>query len=112
MQLEIENEIKGFSGKVSVCRATYLAICLDMDEEMTEKFPEEWDVAKSTFEECWKLKQLIFHDAVFPSILRTREQFLEAGITRPEKKIDLPLIWRKEEIFLSADQLMELKATD
>jgi hypothetical protein len=109
---EIENEIKNPSTKRALSRAVYLAICLDLYDEMDEKYTAQWREAKTTFEECWKLKQLIFHDAEFPSMIRVREQFLMAGISGPEKKIDLPIVWLEDRIFLSREQAMQLKIND
>lgn len=109
---EIENEIKNPSSKEALCRTAYIAICLDLDTEMTEKYPERWSEAKNTFDECWKLKQLIFRDAEFPSILRLREKFLRAGITEPNKEIDKAVIWQEKRIFLPPEQLVNLKNED
>jgi ADP-ribosylglycohydrolase len=105
---EIENEIKNPLSKEALCRAAYLGICLDLDTEMSEKYPKQWKEAKTAFEECWKLKQLIFQDAEFPSILRLREVFLQSGISIPVRKFDLQIIWQEQRIFLYPEQVMDL----
>jgi len=109
---EIELEIKNSSSKEALCRAVYMGICLDLDTEMKGKYPEQWDEAKAAFEDCWKLKQLIFQDAEFPSMLRLREQFLQAGISESKKEIDKIIIWQEQRIFFPPEQVMDLKIED
>jgi ADP-ribosylglycohydrolase len=106
---EIESEIKAPESKETLCKAVYLAICLELNTELAQKYPIQWTDAIKTFEECWKLKQLIFHGGDFPSILRMKEKFLQAGITAPEVKIALPVIWQDKRICLSPGQVLELK---
>ena len=108
----IEKEILEASSKEASCRAAYLGICLEMDEELSEKFPAQWQSAKDTFEECWKLKQLIYYNGSFPSILRIRDKFFEAGIKKPEHQLDLQIIWLEDQIFLPATQLSGLEVED
>jgi len=109
---EIEKIIQDPESKKALCKATYLGICLDLNATLSEKYPEEWAKAKSTFNECWKLKQLIYYGGDFPSILRIKEKFLEAGIPTPEKGLDLKIIWQDDRVCLPPDQAMELKIKD
>ncbi len=106
---EIESEITDPESTESLCRAVYLAICLDLYTDLSDKYPVQWGDALKAFEECWKLKQLIFHGGGFPSILRMKEKFLLAGIFAPQNKIDLPIIWQDKRICLSPEQVMDLK---
>jgi hypothetical protein len=109
---EIINEIKNPESSESLCRAVYLAICLDLNTDLAEKHPIPWNEAVQTFETCWKLKQLIFHGGDFPSILRMKEKFLHAGISKPQEKIALPVIWLDNRICLSPDQVKDLNTED
>ena len=104
----LAKSVKNPLSKEALCRAAYMGICLSLDTEMTEKYPEQWIQAKKAFDDCWKLKQLIFHDAEFPSMSRLREVFLKAGITKPEKSIDKEIIWKEKRIFLTPEQVMDL----
>ena len=109
---EIESEIKDPESKETLCKAVYLAICLDLNTDLSDKYPVQWSEALKAFEECWKLKQLIFHGGGFPSIQRMKEKFLLAGIFAPQNTIDLPIIWLDKRICLSPDQIMDLNIED
>ena len=109
---EIESEIKETTSKEALCRAAYLGICLNLDEELSDEFPDQWLIAKDTFEECWKLKQLIYYNGSFPSIKRIREKFLTAGIEDPVNLLDLQIVWKEPRILLSANEAMELEIED
>jgi len=106
---EIESEIKAPESRETLCKAVYLAICLELNTELAQKHPIHWAEAINTFEECWKLKQVIFHGGDFPSILRMKEKFLQAGISVPDERIALPVIWQDNRTFLSPEQVMDLK---
>ena len=105
---EIEQELNNPSSKEALCRSAYMAVCLDLADEMSEKYPDQWTAAKSTFEECWKLNQLIFHGGDFPSILRVKEKFLAAGIEPPATPLGLQVIWSENRICLSPEEVMAL----
>jgi hypothetical protein len=112
LESEIEKIIQYPESKEELCKAAYLGICLDLDVTLREKYPEKWMEAKATFNECWKLKQLIYYGGNFPSILRIKEKFLNAGLPEPEKKLDLAVIWQDDRVCLPPDQAMELKIKD
>lgn len=105
---EIEQELNAPASKEALCRAAYMAICLDLDDEMSEQYPDQWAAARSAFEECWKLNQLIFHGGDFPSILRMKEKFLAAGIKPPATPLNLQVIWSDNRICLSQEEVMAL----
>jgi hypothetical protein len=109
LRSEIETEILEASSKEALSRAAYLGICLDLDRELSGQYPGPWQEAKDTFEECWKLKQLIYYNGNFPSIIRIREKFLKAGIEKPENQLDLQIIWLEDRICLPPDEAMALK---
>jgi len=109
---DIEATITNPSSQEILCGGTYLAICLELDKEIAEKHPSDWANAISAFNECWKLKQLIFHNGNFPSIKRIQEKFLAAGIEKPEKPIDLQILWNDDRICLTSKQAESLKLED
>jgi hypothetical protein len=106
---EIEKIVLVPESKEALCKAAYLGICLDLDGSLNERYPEQWAEAKSTFNECWKLMQLIYYGGDFPSILRIKEKFLQAGIPAPEKGLDLRIIWQDDRVCLPPDQVKQLK---
>jgi hypothetical protein len=106
---EIEKIIQNPESKEALCKAAYLGVCLDLDGKLAEQYPEEWTKAKSTFKECWKLKQLIYYGGDFPSIIRIKEKFLQAGIHKPEVRLDLLVIWQDDRICLPPEEAMALK---
>jgi hypothetical protein len=105
----IEKEILEPTSKEASCRAAYLGICLDLDTELSNKYPDQWQATKDTFDECWKLKQLIYYNGSFPSIKRIRKKFVEAGIQKPQSQLDLQIIWLEDRICLPPDEAMALK---
>jgi hypothetical protein len=107
---EIEKEILEPISKEALCRAAYLGISLDLDKELSEKYPEHWETAKDTFEECWKLKQLIYYNGSFPSIKRIRAKFVDAGIKEPGNQLDLRIIWQEGRICLSPEEAESLNS--
>jgi len=109
---EIEEVIKSPESKEALCRATYISICLDLNSELSEKYPENWDEATKALNECWKLKQLIFYNGDFPSIKMLQEKFSKAGISKPDRKIDLKIIWGENRTFLTSEQVENLKIED
>jgi len=114
LAIDLKPEITGIladdqSGKEDVCRAVYLGICLNLDEELSESNPDVWENAKSVYSECWKLNQLIFYNGEFPSIKKIQEKFLTAGIEKPTQPIDLQVIWQESRICLPPDQLATLE---
>jgi hypothetical protein len=76
---------------------------------LSNKYPDQWQATKDTFDECWKLKQLIYYNGSFPSIKRIRKKFVEAGIQKPQSQLDLQIIWLEDRICLPPDEAMALK---
>ena len=108
----IENIINNPQSKEVLCGGAYLAICLNLNTEIALKYPEKWQEAKSAFNECWKLKQLIFYNGNFPSIQRIREKFLAAGIEKPAKPLDLEIVWKERRICMPPGQVNTLNIND
>jgi len=108
----IQNIINNPESKEALCGAAYLAICLGMDADLASQSPEKWQQALSAFNECWKLKQLIFYGGEFPSIVRMKELFSQAGIEKLEKPLDLQIIWKDDRICIPAEQANTLSIED
>jgi ADP-ribosylglycohydrolase len=86
-------------------RSVYLAVCLDLANEMSIAYPDQWDQAKAVFNQNWKLKQLLFHNAGnFPSIDRLRAKFNQVNIVPEEDMLDLRIVWSEPEKFLLPEQ--------
>jgi len=109
---EIENTIKNSGSNEELSKSVYLAICLDLNKELAEKYPVKWEEAKEIFTYNWKLNQLIFYNGDFPSILRMREKMLEAGIPKPENSMDLVIVWQEDDVFLKPEQASKLSLDD
>ena len=107
---EIENGINNPFSKEDQARAVYLAVCLDMAYDMAREHPGRWKEAVTVFDECWKLKQVLFHDndGDFPSIKRLQQKFISAGINAPEKEIDIVIVWQEKRIFLPEEEALML----
>ena len=109
---EINNIISNPQSKEALCGGTYLAICLGLDKDLAAQYPEKWQNALAAFDECWKLKQLIFNGGEFPSIIRMKELFSSAGIDKPDKALDLKIVWKENQICLPPDQVESLNLDD
>ena len=107
---EIESGINNPSSKEDQARAVYLAVCLDMAYDMASEHPGRWKEAVKVFDECWKMKQILFHDDMgnFPSIKRLQRKFISAGINAQEKEIDLVIVWQEKKNFLPEEEALML----
>lgn len=113
--MEIEKGITNPDTKENQSKAFYMAVCLNLSDKLAKKYPEEWEEAKLTFNENWKMLQLIFHgsnDNDFPSIKALQQKFIKAGINAPDKELDLVIVWQEKRMFLSPQQAMKLKVED
>jgi hypothetical protein len=66
-------------------RAAYLAICLDLYEDLQREVPELWSRAVDALAEHPKVVQVLFHQSPTPRGEQLRERAVAAGLDRPAK---------------------------
>jgi hypothetical protein len=62
-----------------MARAAYLAVSLDMANDLKKKFPKQWKEACYILSGYWKVMSNIFHSAGFKSLLSLKAKFVAAG---------------------------------
>ncbi len=65
--------------KQDMARSAYLAVCLDMSDELKTKYPDQWKVACYSLSGYWKVISNIFHSSGFKSLLSLKAKFVAAG---------------------------------
>jgi len=80
---QIEAAIAGDGDARERARAAYLAICLDLAEELRERHPEGWRQALAALESQWNVVQALFHHADVPAGEELRRKAEAAGLERP-----------------------------
>jgi hypothetical protein len=78
----LENDIvngllKG--NRQEMARAAYLAVSLDLSDELKKKYPKQWKEACYNLSGYWKVISNIFHGGSFKSLLDMKEKFVVAG---------------------------------
>ncbi len=69
--------------------AAYIAICCDLNEKLSKKFPKEWESAVYELTGYWKVINNVFYPHYgddFKCLLTLRNKFLVAGVKAPNKK--------------------------
>jgi hypothetical protein len=82
---EIEQGLESEDRKQKA-RAAYLAICLDLSEELASRSPKLWKHALDALESYENLVQAIFYHCDVPRGAEIRQKALSAGLSRPVKK--------------------------
>jgi hypothetical protein len=65
--------------KQEMARAAYIAVSLDMANDLNKKFPKQWKEACYNLSGYWKVMSNIFHSAGFKSLLNLKAKFTAAG---------------------------------
>ena len=86
---EIENIIAGGGTDQDLARSAYIAICIDLAEELKSKYPANWEKALSALTSYWRVMQNIFYDDEVPRIHPLREKALTAGLKKPIAQRDV-----------------------
>jgi hypothetical protein len=84
LRAEIEAGVAGEAGEVERARSAYLAICLDLAEELGRRHPEGWRRAVAALEGRSNVVQALFHHADVPAGAELQRRATAAGVTRPE----------------------------
>lgn len=99
---EEKNQLKKDLGSVIVtsllngdrqemARAAYQAVCLDIADELKNKYPDKWKEACYNLSGYWKVMSNIFHSSGFKSLLNLKAKFVAAGFiplnTAPETDV-------------------------
>ena len=79
---DVEKDIESnlLSGKIQeMARATYMAVSLDMADDMKKKYPKQWKEACYNLSGYWKVISNLFHSDGFKSLVQLKEKFIAAG---------------------------------
>jgi len=82
LKSDIEKEIVAnlLSGKKQeMARAAYLAVSLDLAQDLKKKYPKQWKEACYNLSGYWKVISNIFHSDGFKSLVQLKEKFRAAG---------------------------------
>ena len=86
-------------GKEQKARAAYMAVCLDLDKTLSEKYPNEWELARYELSGYWRVMNNIFFGN-FISLGKLKAKFMSAGFKVPSKQCTdqelygKPIVWR------------------
>ena len=71
--------------KEQKAQAAYMAVCLDMDKALSQKYPKEWEQARFELSGYWRVMNNIFFGD-FISLGKLRDKFVSAGFKKPSKQ--------------------------
>lgn len=89
MGSELERIIVNGASEQDLARSAYIAICIDLAEELKEKYPDKWAKALNALTSYWRVMQNIFYDDEVPRVLPLREKALAAGLQKPPSHRDV-----------------------
>jgi hypothetical protein len=89
MKSEIEAGIASTRTSKEKARAAYLAICLNLSEPLSEKYPDQWMKALDALNNYWKLVQVLYYHSPVPAGDKLRAKATAAGLKKPAKKKEL-----------------------
>jgi hypothetical protein len=72
-----------------LARAAYLAICLDMAEDLRRNYPAQWRKALAALQSEAKVMQALFYESPIPAGEALRAKAVAAGLAKPEGQIKL-----------------------
>ena len=71
--------------KEQKARAAYMAVCLDLDKNLRQKYPREWEQARYELSGYWRVMNNIFFGN-FISLGKLKDKFVQAGFKQPAKQ--------------------------
>jgi hypothetical protein len=89
MEQEIEKIIADGGSEQDMARSAYVAICIDLAQELKDKYPDNWEKALNALTSYWRVMQNIFYDDEVPRVLPLREKALAAGLQKPPSQKDV-----------------------
>jgi len=87
MKSEIEQAIISGDDEQELAFAAYLAICLDLAQNLRQKYPKQWDKVLEAINHYPKVVQVLFFHSPFPAGEQLREKAIAAGLKKPEQQI-------------------------
>jgi ADP-ribosylglycohydrolase len=85
---EIETAI-ATAGPDGLARATYLAICMDMAEDLRRSYPEQWRKGLAALQSEARVMQALFYESPLPAGEALRAKAVAAGLAKPKRQIKL-----------------------
>jgi hypothetical protein len=79
----------------ALARAAYLAICMDLAQDLCRDHPEQWVKAIAALQSQPKVMQALFYESPMPAAEALRAKAVAAGLVKPAKKISL---WTGEQV--------------
>lgn len=105
-QLELKPSIvKGIrsEAKEEMARAAYLSICLGINKEIAESYPNEWEKACYNLSGYWKIINNLFYvkrpNNEFESMSFLREKFRNAGFVALKRGFENKEVWNDMEVW-------------
>jgi hypothetical protein len=89
MESEIEEAVIKGSDNQKLAFAAYIAICLDLAQDLKDKHPEKWSKALEAVNDYPKVVQVLFFHSPFPAGEQLRQKAIAAGLKRPERQIPI-----------------------
>ncbi len=71
--------------KEQKARAAYMAVCLDLDKTVSQKYPSQWAEARYELSGYWRVMNNIFFGN-FVSLGKLKDKFISAGFKKPAKQ--------------------------
>src|SRR5690606_7968085 len=69
-------------------RGAYLAICLEMDDELNSRYVEPWKKSVHALSGYWKIVNNVFYGSDFPALNKIAAGFIKVGIEKPARKLE------------------------
>lgn len=88
LQKEYEKEITDHiltGTKEQKARAAYMAVCLDFDKTLSQKYPKQWEEARYNLSGYWRVMNNIF-SGNFLALGKLKDKFVRAGFKKPLKQ--------------------------
>ena len=76
-------------GAGNLARAAYLAICMNMANDLRRHYPEQWRKALATLQSKARMMQALFYESPVPAGEALRAKAIAAGLVKPAQQIKL-----------------------
>lgn len=82
---QIANDLQSSDSKTQA-RAAYLAICLELDQQMKKKGKKDWNQALTSLQSFDQIPQVLFYHSPVPAAKALQDKALAAGVKKPAEK--------------------------